>query len=165
MADTIDSKIFGILEQTAAVIKVNMQAANINASGRTSDSIHARAYSEGYQLVGGGKNTAPIPTIEIGRPAGNVPDGMVQRKNGAMDVSNTFKRILLQWAKDKGIDMNWGGATMLGRRIAAVGTLRHQNNVDIYSTETRNAMTSIKEEVSKYFIGSIRKVTSAKLHF
>lgn len=144
MANELQTDILRILQHTSDVIRANMQAKDINASGRTSESIHVREYDGGFQLIGGGVDTAPFPTVEVGRPGGNVPGGMVRRKNGALDVSNTFKAILLQWAKDKGIEMDWGGATMLGRRIAAVGTLRHSQNVDIYSTPVNEAVASIR---------------------
>lgn len=164
MANDLQSTIIGTLQQTAAVVRANMQARGINASGRTSASIHVRAYDGGFQLVGGGKNTAPFPTVEVGRPGGNVPGGMVLRKNGVLDVSNTFKAILMQWASDKGIDMDWGGATMLGRRIAAVGTLRYRNNEDIYSTDAKQAVETIKEACSTYFVQQVHAATRAT-HF
>lgn len=145
MADELEGRIISELNRTAAVIRVNMQAKGINASGRTSESIHVRESSGGFQLVGGGIDTAPFTTVEVGRPGGNVPGGMVLTKNGTLDVSNTFKAILIQWASDKGIDMDWGGATMLGRRIAAVGTIRHQKNEDVYSTAAREAMVNIRD--------------------
>lgn len=164
MANELQTTIIGTLEQTAAVIRTNMQAKDINASGRTSASIRVRAYEGGFQLVGGGQNTAPFPTVEVGRPGGNVPGGMVLRKNGVLDVSNTFKAILMQWAKDKGIDMDWGGATMLGRRIAAVGTLRHQSNEDVYSTDAKQAVETIKGACASYFVQQVRAATNAT-HF
>lgn len=164
MAQTIESKIIGRLEDTAAVIRTNMQAKNINASGRTSASIRTRAYAGGFQLVGGAKDTAPFQTVEVGRAGGNVPGGMVRRKNGVLDVSNTFKAILMQWAKEKGMDMDWGGATMLGRRIAAVGTLRHKTNEDVYSTEVKQAVVKIQGDISTYFIQEI-KAKALATHF
>lgn len=164
MANELQTTITSTLQQAAAVIRTNMQAKGINASGRTSDSIHVREYDGGFQLVGGAKNTAPFPTVEVGRPGGNVPGGMVLRKNGVLDVSNTFKAILLQWSKDKGIDMDWGGATMLGRRIAAVGTLRHQSNEDVYSTDVRQAATTIRNACASYFVQQVRAATNAT-HF
>ena len=164
MGNTIEAKIIGTLEQTAAVIRVNMEAKGINASGRTSASIHTRTYSGGFQLVGGAQNTAPFPTVEIGRPGGNVPGGMVRRKNGVLDVSNTFKAILMKWAKDKGLDMDWGGATMLGRRIAAVGTLRYQINEDVYSKDAKQAVAKIQQDVSNYFSQEIKAAAGAT-HF
>lgn len=172
MANELKTTIVDVLQQTAAVIRTNMQAKDINASGRTSASIHVRTYEGGFQLVGGGQKTAPFPTVEVGRPGGNVPGGMVLRKNGMLDVSNTFKAILMQWAKDKGIDMDWGGATMLGRRIAAVGTLRHRQNVDVYSTEVKQAATTIRAACNEHVSATVRaaiggkaQVTTGATHF
>lgn len=172
MANELQTTIIGTLEQTAAVIRTNMQAKDINASGRTSASIRVRTYEGGFQLVGGGQNTAPFATVEVGRPGGNVPGGMVLRKNGVLDVSNTFKAILMQWAKDKGLDMDWGGATMLGRRIAAIGTLRHRQNVDVYSTEVKQAATTIRNACNAHVSATIRaaiggtvQATTGATHF
>lgn len=156
MANELQTTIIGTLQQAAAVIRTNMQAKNINASGRTSASIRVRTYEGGFQLVGGAKGTAPFPTVEVGRPGGNVPGGMVMRKNGVLDVSNTFKGILLRWAHDKGIDMDWGGVTMLGRRIAATGTIRHKQHEDVYSTEVKHAAEEIRKSYTKIVRGSIR---------
>lgn len=145
MASELETRIVGTMQQAAQVIRANMQAKGINASGRTSASIHVRTYVGGFQLVGGGAKTAPFPTVEVGRPGGNVPGGMRTTKNGTLDVSNTFKAILMRWAADKGIAMTWGGATMLGRRIAERGTLRHANNEDVYSTAVNTAAAQIRE--------------------
>ena len=62
--------------------------------------------------------------------------------------SNTFKAILVEWAKAKGIaDFGWGRATMLGRRIAEEGTLRHKSPVNVYSQAVLDAEGKIKKEV------------------
>lgn len=171
MANELQTTIIGALQQAAAAIRTNMEAKDINASGRTSESIHVRIYEGGFQLVGGGVDTAPFPTVEVGRPGGNVPGGMVLRKNGALDVSNTFKAILMQWAKDKGIDMDWGGATMLGRRIAERGTLRHAQHVDVYSTPAKQAAETIRNACAQHVGATIRaaiggmSATTSETHF
>ena len=129
------SEIVAILEKAKADIQRRMAEGDINASGRSSSSLVVVEYDGGVMLRYGGKDTAPLATLEVGRPGGNVPGGFRTTKAGVQDVSNTFKAILVQWAKDKGIpDFGWGHATMLGRRIAKEGTLRHRSHVDVYTT-------------------------------
>ena len=52
----------------------------------------------------------------------------------------------MQWAKDKGIaGFGWGQATMLGRRIAEAGTLRHKKHEDVYSTAVGKAAKDLQQ--------------------
>ena len=70
-------------------------------------------------------------------------------KAGVLDVSSTFKAILIEWAKAKGIsDFGWGRATMLGRRIAEEGTLRHKSPVNVYSQAVTDAVAKISDAVT-----------------
>lgn len=133
----LEIKMTEILEAAKRRIQDNLAEKDINASGRTSRSFRVERYDGGVRLVMGGtaERTAPLSTLEIGRPGGSVPGGFRMTKAGVQDVSNTFKAILVQWAKDKGIPgFGWGAATMLGRRIAAEGTNRHRNPTDAYSS-------------------------------
>lgn len=149
MASDIIATVEGILEKAKEQIQANMAAKDINASGRTSKSFRVERYDGGIRLVMGGADTAPLDTLEIGRPGGSVPGGFKRTKAGVIDVSNTFKAILVQWAKDKGIaDFGWGAATMLGRRIAEKGTLRHENPTDVYSSVVLDAADQVKGEVT-----------------
>lgn len=139
-----------ILERCKLQIQDEMRAKDINASGATSDSFRVERYAGGIRLVMGGteRRTAPLETLEIGRPAGNVPGGFRTTKAGVRDVSNTFKWLLIQWAKEKGIaDFGWGRATMLGRRIADEGTLRHKAPVNVYSQAVVDARAEIGEAI------------------
>ena len=79
-----------ILHQLADDIRANMASNNINASHRTEQSLRVEEYDGGYRVVIGGKNTAPLATLEIGRPGGDVPGGFVTLKDGRKDVSKTF---------------------------------------------------------------------------
>ena len=147
--------IVAVLEKAKADIQARMEAENINASGRSSRSWRVVQYDGGVRLLYGDFDTAPLETLEVGRPKGNVPGGFRMTKDGVLDVSNTFKAILVKWAEDKGIaDFGWGRATMLGRRIAEQGTLRHTNPVDVYSTivmdVSRTVMGNVAVSVSKY---------------
>lgn len=136
-----------ILQLAKDDIQRRMADEDINASGRTSKSFRVVKDGDHILLVMGGERTAPLETLEVGRPAGNVPGGFVLTKAGTVDVSNAFKAILIEWAKDKGIpDFGWGRATMLGRRIAKEGTLRHSKPVEVYT----EAVIRAANEVMRY---------------
>ena len=148
----IEIKMTEILERAKQRIQDNLAANGINASGRTSRSFRVERYDGGVRLVMGGtaERTAPLSTLEVGRPGGNVPGGFRVTKVGVVDVSNTFKAILVQWARDKHIpDFGWAEATILGRRIADQGTNRHRNSVDVYSSVVLDAVREAGEEVVK----------------
>lgn len=139
------SRVTERLEQLRQEIVGSIESKGITASGRTQRSLTVEQYDGGVRLVAKAGNRAPINTLEIGRPAGNVPGGFRTTKKGVRDVSNTFKAILVQWAKDKGIsDFGWGAATMLGRRIAAEGTLRNKRHEDVYSSAVEQAAKDIQ---------------------
>ena len=91
MADvgSIKKQVAERLSQAVAEIQASMAEGNINASGRTSASFRVVETEDGLQLVGGGRDTAPIWTLEVGRRPGNVPAG--------------FTAILEQWSRDKGL--------------------------------------------------------------
>lgn len=129
-------------------IQADMAALHINASGRSSRAFHVLTEPQHLQLVyGSDERIAPLDTLEIGRPAGNVPGGFVMTAAGVRDVSKVFKSMLIEWAKDKGFELGWGGATMLGRRIAEQGTLRHTNPEDVWSTHITETAERIKKEI------------------
>ena len=147
---TLLERVGKLLDAAKEDIQARMAAEDINASGRTSRSFRVERYDGGIRLVmgGTGERTAPLETLEVGRPAGNVPGGFRTTKDGVRDVSNTFKAILVEWAKAKGIaDFGWGKATIVGRRIAAEGTLRHKSPVNVYSQAVLDAEEKIKKDV------------------
>lgn len=146
LIDTVLDRAERILEDAKRKIQAEMVAKDINASGRTSQSIRVEREGTHVRLVIGGEEyrTAPLETLEVGRPPGPVEGGFRVTKAGVMDVSNTFKAILVQWAKDKGIaNFGWGRATLLGRRIAQEGTLRHKRPVEVYSVAVTEAADEI----------------------
>lgn len=148
----IADQIVALLERAKDDIQLRMEQEDINASGRTSRSFRVERYDGGVRLVMGGtaERTAPLSTLEVGRPGGNVPGGFRVTKAGVVDVSNTFKGILIQWARDKHIpDFGWAEATILGRRIAEQGTNRHRNPVDVYSSVVLDAVREAGEEAVK----------------
>ncbi len=152
-----------ILEKAREEIQARMEQEDINASGRSSRSWRVEEYANGVRLVYGNPDTAPLETLEIGRPGGDVPGGFRMTKDGVRDVSNTFKAILVQWAKDKGIqDFGWGHATMLGRRIAEQGTLRHQRPVDVYTSIVMDTAEKVKDGLRSVFVMQIHETIRAK---
>lgn len=155
---TLGEDITKVLSQTRDEIRANMASKGINASGRTSAAIVVEQGSGSIRLVKKAGRNAPLSTLEIGRPGGNVPGGFRTTKAGKRDVSNAFKYILIEWAKAKGIaDFGWGAATMLGRRIAAEGTLRNKNHVDVYSTPVKNATERLKSDIRSWFVTQLRE--------
>ena len=130
-----------VLEEAKQRIQDNMAAKDINASGRTSRSFRVERYNGGVRLVmgGTGEPTAPLETLEVGRPAGPIPSNMTD--------------ILVQWSRDKGIPFDRESqrrsfAYLLGRRIEREGTLRHKHNEDIYTTVVMDAAENIVGEVT-----------------
>lgn len=144
------------LNQLRDEIVDNIESKGITASGRTQRSIVVEPYRGGVRLVARATDRAPIPTLEIGRPPGNIPGGTRITKAGIVDVSNTFKSILMQWGRDKGIPLTWGGATMLGRRIMQRGTLRHEQHEDVYSTAVNQAAADIANRLMMEIVNQIK---------
>lgn len=140
------------LSQAVAEIQAAMAEGNINASGRTSASFRVVETEEGLQLVGGGHDTAPIATLEVGRRPGNVPAG--------------FTAILEQWSRDKGLQFETESkrksfAYLLGRKIAREGTQRYREPQNVYSSITRQAADDIGEMI-KGMLASV--ITGDVLH-
>ena len=107
MANTLEADIIRILSETRDKIRANMDAQKVNASGRTSASIRVEPYEGGVKLVGGtdsdhkiedypailgtldASDTAPIPTLEVGRVGGNVPRVLLH--NSRVELGERFK--------------------------------------------------------------------------
>lgn len=160
---TIEQDITRILTQTGDEIRANMDARGINASHRTEQSIQVQQYDGGIRLVLAGTDHAPLTTLEVGRPGGNVPGGFRTTKAGIQDVSNLFKWMLVEWAREKGfVDFGWAQATVLGRKIAYDGTDRQREPIDIYSTPVQKAKEEIRKEMQRAFATEIH---NAITHF
>lgn len=153
-------KIRKILEQAKEQIKLNLDVENINASKRTSDSLQVVEYDGGVKLVIGGEDTAPLSTLEIGRPGGPVPFN--------------FTEIIKQWIIDKGLSTNpipyvrqpsdrWqpkytpeerglnAAAGAIVQKIKTIGTDRHiQPRNDIYSNIVEKTKEILKKEIFNY---------------
>ena len=154
MADVngIKKQVAERLSQAVAEIQAAMAEGNINASGRTSASFRVMETEDGLQLVGGGKDTAPIATLEVGRRPGNVPAG--------------FTAILEQWSRDKGLQFETESkrnsfAYLLGRKIEREGTQRYREPQNVYSSITRQAADD-RGEIIKGTLASV--ITGDVLH-
>ena len=161
MANTLEADIIRVLTDTRDQIRANMQVRNINASGRTSASIRVEPYEGGVRLVGGvdarhdvpnspniyGNDTAPIPTLEVGRKEGGVPKG--------------FYYIIRQWSRDKGLRFSNDTerntfSYFVAKKIANEGTKRNTNNQDIYSTPTQVARERIEQLLQSSLSNTMR---------
>ena len=142
--DELNTKILNRLELLRQEIVNNIESKGITASGRTQNSLAVIDYQQGAKLVAQPGKRAPIFTLEIGRPGGNVPGGLRLTKSGVLDVSNTFKAILVKWGEEKGLPIGWGQATIIGRNIAKHGTQRHAHPVNVYSDAVERAADDIR---------------------
>lgn len=135
-------------------IRMNMQAAGVNATGKTSASVRVRETDNKLQLVIGGEDTAPAFTLEIGRRGGKVPAGFVE--------------ILKQWSIDKGINFSSESerarfAYFLSKKIAREGTERNKNNIDVYSSTVKAKAENIKALCREYLQGQIREIITGEM--
>lgn len=166
--DELEQQIIEVLTQARDEMRANMQAQNINASGRTSASLRVEKYAGGVRLVGGtdgmhpvsdapsgidAADTAPIPTLEFGRAGGGNPP-----------VPRGFYYIIREWSREKGLSFASESergtfAYFLARKIAREGTKRHQIPADVYSTPVMNA----RERIETAIKSSLRNTISAAL--
>ena len=160
MAKDLKGQIADALTQTRDEIRANMEAKRINASGRTSASLRVDEYPLGVRLVGGSdrthtippgiyaSDTAPIPTLEVGRTGGKVPQG--------------FYYIIREWTKEKGLSFANESerntfSYFVSRKIAREGTRRNVMPVDVYSTPVEKAKRTIADIVRRRTDDTIKK--------
>ena len=160
MAKDLKGQITDALTQTRDEIRANMEAKRINASGRTSASLRVDEYPLGVRLVGGSdrthtippgiyaSDTAPIPTLEVGRAGGKVPQG--------------FYYIIREWTKEKGLSFANESerntfSYFVARKIAREGTKRNVMPVDVYSTPVEKAKRTIADLVRRRTDDTIKK--------
>ena len=125
--DKIKENIINILTQAVSNIRQRMADENENASGRTSASLRVEDRGSSVAIIIGSETerTAPAESLEVG-------EGPGMREP-------TFKQIIQQWSKDKGISFDdererWRFAVCTARKIEREGTQRHKSPVDIYSS-------------------------------
>lgn len=136
---SIEEFITQTLNDTRATILQNMAAKNVNASGRTAAAIVVEQTApSSWRLVKKAGNNAPLMTLEVGRPAGAVPRG--------------FYYIIKQWTRDKGLafatERERGTFSyFVARKIAREGTRRNKQNIDIFTTATKEARKLIRKNL------------------
>ena len=166
MASELEGQIIKILEETRDEIRANMEAQKINASGRTSASLRVEKFEGGYRLIGGtnskhnipdypfggvqANDTAPIPTLEVGRAGGGEPP-----------VPRGFYYIIREWSRAKNINFTSEKerstfAYFLSRKIAKEGTKRHTAPADVYSTPVMVARQRIEQAVNATIANTIK---------
>lgn len=146
--EQVNAQVVGILERAKMVIQANMAEKGINASGRTSQSLRVETYADGVRLVIGGKDTAPLATLEVGRDGGKVPRG--------------FTDIIDQWSRDKGLTFGSERerrtfAYLTARKIAREGTERHKDNIDVYSTIVETAARELVTTMTPVIVREINR--------
>ena len=162
MADQLGNDIIKVLTNARDEIRANMEAEKVNASGRTSASIRVEVYEGGFRLVGGtngthpierplgvvdASDTAPIPTLEVGRTGGDVPQG--------------FYYIIREWSREKGLNFSSESergtfAYFVARKIARSGTKRSTAPIDVYSTPVEEAKAKINEILRESLSRTVR---------
>jgi hypothetical protein len=80
-------------------------------------------------------------------------------------VPKGIKAILVQWTKDKGIQVEseshrWAIATIIARNIAERGTQRHSSPIDVYS----GVITDLRKKVAETFQGFVNQEITNKIH-
>lgn len=134
----LKENIINILTQAVADIRQRMADENENASGRTSASLRVEDRGSSVAIVIGSETerTAPAGTLEVGGgPGKRFP---------------SFKGLIYQWSKDKGISFDdererWRFAVCTARKIEEEGTQRHKSPVDIYSSVLNGVADKVRQ--------------------
>ena len=149
--ESLTNDIRKALLQCKAEILAAMDAKNINASGRTARSLQVVETNDTIGLYLVGKDHAPLSTLEIGRPGGRVPKG--------------FYQIIKQWTYDKNLQFSSEReratfAYFTARKIAADGTKRHEQPVEVYSVPVQQAKTNIHDILVRAFGTALKTATT-----
>lgn len=132
------------LESLRKAIIAHHLAAGQRASGRTERSLRVEFTEDTGALYG----RQAFGTLETGRSGGKVPKG--------------FCEIILQWAQDKGIqvDKPKSFAYLVARKIAREGTKarREGSFVDIYSQEIPKTVQHILDRLFGVFAKDVEHI-------
>lgn len=148
MDSNILNTIAGILTQARDEIRANMQAQNINASGRTSAALQVRQVGSRIELVKVAGENAPFQTLQYGRGKGRVPRG--------------FFYIIQQWTRDKGFNFENekhrnAFTAYVVNKVKTEGTNRHETpNTQVYSEPIKKAVEAVGQEVRRYILQSVQ---------
>ena len=168
---TLEQDIIRVLTQAKDEIQANMASKRINASGRTSRGFRVEVYNGGIRLVlahdetaqveckprGFGSvtvGTAPLSTLEIGRPGGGVPRG--------------FYYIIKQWTRDKGLTFASESerqtfSYFTARKIMKKGTQRNTHHEDVYSTPLQKAQAELQKDIRTYITGAVYEAAQTNI--
>ena len=126
-----------VLELAKKNIQKNMQDENINATGKTSDSLEVVV--DGNTVILRNSNSNPFETTEEGREPGNVP--------------RNFTEIIYQWHIDKGLD--WGNEKEAKKIAGAVawGKIKRFG----YGRPSSSHFGSVKKEIYTPEIEKVRE--------
>lgn len=168
---TLEQDIIRVLTQAKDEIQANMASKRINASGRTSRGFRVEVYNGGIRLVlahdetaqveckprGFGSvtvGTAPLSTLEIGRPGGGVPRG--------------FYYMIKQWTRDKGLNFASESerqtfSYLAARKIIKEGTRRNTHHEDVYSTPLQKAQAELQKDIRTYITGAVYEAAQTNI--
>ena len=168
---TLEQDIIRVLTQAKDEIQANMESKRINASGRTSRGFRVEVYNGGIRLVlahdetaqveckprGFGSvtvGTAPLSTLEIGRPGGGVPRGLYY--------------MIKQWTRDKGLTFASESerqtfSYFTARKIMKKGTQRNTHHEDVYSTPLQKAQAELQKDIRTYITGAVYEAAQTNI--
>lgn len=142
--EEIQNLIVTTLNSLADDIRQNMADANENATGRTQASFEVKTDKDSISLVAKAGDRAPISTLEIGRGAGKQPP---------IEAIEEWVTAKFRFTGKEATGLAWAVA----KKIEKVGTDRHYNNEDIYTTATKETAKMLKEDLGKKITEKIKE--------
>lgn len=142
--EEIQNLIVTALNSLADDIRQNMASANENATGRTQASFEVKIDKDNISLVATAGDRAPLSTLEIGRGAGKQPP---------IEAIEEWVTAKFEFTGKEATGIAWAVA----KKIEKVGTDRHYNNEDIYTTATKDTAKILKEDLQKKITEKIKE--------
>lgn len=142
--EEIQNLIVTALNSLADDIRQNMADANENATGRTQASFEVKIDKDSISLVATAGDRAPLSTLEIGREAGKQPP---------IEAIEEWVTAKFELVEKEAKGMAWAVA----KKIEKVGTDRHYDNEDIYTTATKETARILKEDLGKKITETIKE--------
>lgn len=142
--DEIPNIVVTALNSLADDIRQNMANANENATGRTQVSFEVKIDKDSISLVAKAGDRAPISTLEIGRGAGKQPP---------IEAIEEWVTAKFEFTGKEATRLAWAVA----KKIEKVGTDRHYNNEDIYTTATQETAKILAEDLQKKITEKIKE--------
>lgn len=133
--EDIRNLIVTALNSLADDIRQNMAEADENATGRTQASFEVKIDKDSISLVAKAGNRAPLYTLEIGRGAGKQPP---------IEAIEEWVTAKFGFTGKEATGIAWAVA----KKIEKVGTERHYNNEDIYTTAVREEVKELSKNLA-----------------